>query len=69
LRLPALSFLFLCIASLLLHFGTSQAPEEKKIHSHFVDITDAAGVTFRHISAAEKKYIVESIGGGVALGY
>jgi hypothetical protein len=33
----------------------------------FVDITDSAGVHFRHLSAPEKKYIVESMSGGVAL--
>jgi len=33
----------------------------------FSDITDAAGIRFRHLSAAEKKYIVESMSGGVAL--
>ena len=31
------------------------------------DVTAAAGITFRHVSAPEKKYIVESMGGGVAL--
>lgn len=35
--------------------------------THFVDITDAAGIHFKHISAPEKKYIVESMSGGVAL--
>ena len=34
---------------------------------HFTDITESSGVSFRHISAPEKKYIVESMGGGVAL--
>src|SRR5260370_33574833 len=34
---------------------------------HFVDITDAAGIHFKHISAPDKKYIVESMSGGVAL--
>jgi len=34
---------------------------------HFVDITEAAGIHFKHNSAAEKKYIVESMSGGVAL--
>lgn len=34
---------------------------------HFTDITDASGITFRHTSAPEKQYIVESMGGGVAL--
>src|SRR5437016_13220680 len=34
---------------------------------HFTDITDTSGVTFRHTSAPDKKYIVESMSGGVAL--
>lgn len=34
---------------------------------HFTDITDSAGIKFRHNSAPEKKYIVESMSGGVAL--
>jgi len=33
----------------------------------FVDITDAAGIHFKHNSAPEKKYVVESMSGGVAL--
>ena len=32
-----------------------------------VDITEAAGIRFRHLSAPEKKYIVESMSGGVVL--
>src|SRR5436190_13742020 len=34
---------------------------------HFRDITAESGITFRHQSAPEKKFIVESMGGGVAL--
>src|SRR5665213_2007791 len=34
---------------------------------HFVDITRAAGIHFNHLSSPEKKYIVESMSGGVAL--
>ena len=34
---------------------------------HFTDITEAAGIKFRHVSSPEKKYIVESMSGGVAL--
>src|SRR6266700_1185490 len=34
---------------------------------HFTDITEGAGIKFRHISSPEKKYIVESMSGGVAL--
>lgn len=33
----------------------------------FTDITETAGITFRHISSPEKRYIVESMSGGVAL--
>lgn len=33
----------------------------------FVDITTQAGITFKHISSPEKRYIVESMSGGVAL--
>ena len=34
---------------------------------HFTDITDQAGIKFKHVSSPEKKYIVESMSGGVAL--
>jgi hypothetical protein len=34
---------------------------------HFTDITEKSGVNFRHVSSPEKKYIVESMSGGVAL--
>src|SRR5258706_4547081 len=33
----------------------------------FVDITVPAGITFKHVYSPEKKYIVESMSGGVAL--
>lgn len=33
----------------------------------FVDITAQAGITFKHTSSPEKRYIVESMSGGVAL--
>ena len=33
----------------------------------FTDITDSAGIKFRHNSAPQKRYIVESMSGGVAL--
>jgi enediyne biosynthesis protein E4 len=32
-----------------------------------VDITDSAGIKFEHLSSSDKKYIVESMAGGVAL--
>jgi hypothetical protein len=33
----------------------------------FTDITAQAGITFKHVYSPEKKYIVESMSGGVAL--
>jgi hypothetical protein len=33
----------------------------------FTDVTERAGVAFRHVASPEKKYIVESMSGGVAL--
>ena len=43
------------------------APAETGPQVTFTDITDSAGIKFRHNSAPEKKYIVESMSGGVAL--
>lgn len=34
---------------------------------HFVDITASTGIHFNHLSAPDKKYIVESMSGGLAL--
>src|SRR5437667_660850 len=34
---------------------------------HFTDVTEKAGITFKHVSSPEKKYIVESMSGGLAL--
>lgn len=42
-------------------------PEIPKPALLFRDITAQAGVTFRHHAAPEKKYIVESMSGGVAM--
>jgi hypothetical protein len=33
----------------------------------FTDVTTQAGISFRHVASPEKKYIVESMSGGVAL--
>jgi len=36
--------------------------------AHFVDVTDAVGLDFRHVSSAtSQKYLPETMGGGVAL--
>jgi hypothetical protein len=50
------------------HFLIAQSlPDPKESTVQFSDVTDSAGITFRHNYAPEKKYIVESIGGGVVL--
>ncbi len=36
------------------------------IDIQFTDVTEKAGITFKHITSPEKKYIVESMSGGVA---
>jgi enediyne biosynthesis protein E4 len=67
LRNPLLLLVFLVQAAVA-HFLMAQSlPDQKETKVHFLDVTDSAGITFRHISAPEKKYIVESIGGGVAI--
>lgn len=56
---------FLCTA------GGGRTPlvsaEIPKAGIRFVDITQSTGIGFRHNSAPEKKYIVESMSGGLAL--
>lgn len=44
--------------------GPSQAAREPVV---FTDVTRASGITFKHAFAPEKKYILESMSGGVAL--
>jgi enediyne biosynthesis protein E4 len=54
------SLLVVSIAAL----GAWQAPPAETLYR---DVTSEAGVTFQHHAAPEKKYIVESMSGGVAL--
>ena len=59
----AVSVLITIVVALTL--TRAQSPPSKDVL--FRDITRAAGVTFTHHAAPEKKYIVESMSGGVAL--
>ena len=55
------------LASLvLLALFFSQQPAAQSIKIAFTDVTTQAGITFRHVASPEKKYIVESMSGGVA---
>ncbi len=42
-------------------------PGVNRPYPQLVDITASTGITFEHLSSPEQKYIVESMGGGVAL--
>lgn len=42
-------------------------PQPERPLPQLVDITDSTGIKFEHLSSSEKKYIVESMAGGVAL--
>jgi hypothetical protein len=48
--------------ALLLNFNLTAAAQVR-----LTDVTEAAGVTFRHVASPDKRYIVESMSGGVAL--
>ena len=52
---------------LLLLVAPPLAAGQQPVEVHFTDITERAGITFRHVASPEKKYIVESMSGGVAL--
>ena len=51
--------------SLFAQTASNRAPESQL--PQLVDITDSTGIKFEHLSSSDKKYIVESMGGGVAL--
>ncbi len=62
-----------CVAAVLLAgiavyiFWPLRAAPQTSPAVRFIDIADAAGITFKHVSAPDKKYVVESMSGGVAL--
>ncbi|HYV14302.1 MAG TPA: CRTAC1 family protein [Pyrinomonadaceae bacterium] len=56
-------FLLCAVAPLRERSVLSQQP----IKIAFTDITKQAGITFKHVASPDKKYIVESMSGGVAL--
>ena len=69
-RLPVLILLILACAAVR---AQTPAPADVKpppapvVRVQFTDATEAAGITFRHVASPEKKYIVESMSGGVAM--
>ena len=61
--MPTKRVLLAALVAAQLLFINSDAAAQVKL----VDVTEAAGVTFRHVASPEKRYIVESMSGGVAL--
>jgi enediyne biosynthesis protein E4 len=61
--------LWLCCSVLALFLGAIPLDKTTKQSAQvqFTDITEKAGINFTHVSSPEKKYIVESMSGGVAL--
>jgi hypothetical protein len=57
-------FLFIVLVAITFAAPPGQQPPVEVL---FRDITKTAGITFTHHAAPEKKYIVESMSGGVAL--
>jgi len=53
------------LALLALFFSQQSVTQSIKIA--FTDVTTQAGISFRHVASPEKKYIVESMSGGLAL--
>ncbi|MBI3654786.1 MAG: CRTAC1 family protein [Acidobacteria bacterium] len=61
------TFCLLLFAFLLLPSGWLPSAQTANGGVRFTDITKSAGLTFKHRSSPEKRYIVESMSGGVAL--
>ncbi|HEY0101266.1 MAG TPA: hypothetical protein VGB76_20250, partial [Pyrinomonadaceae bacterium] len=61
----------LLVLPLASHAFQSNAPQPANAQPaatvRFTDVTEESGVRFKHVSTPEKRYIVESMSGGVAL--
>ena len=60
---------YLITASSIMLLALLALPNARALNGgvRFVDITAPSGITFKHISSPEKRYIVESMSGGVAV--
>ena len=54
-------------ALVILPLSAPQPAVSQPAGPRFTDVTTQAGINFRHVSTPEKRYIVESMSGGVAL--
>lgn len=65
--LPLRTIGLLAVLIVLPFFSINGSTSNQTASVRFTDITEQAGITFRHVSTPEKRYIVESMSGGVAL--
>src|SRR5215471_11418003 len=65
-RIPWKPALLILLAGLSLALPCARADQESTKVT-FTDVAKSAGINFTNSSSAEKKYIVESMGGGVAM--
>jgi hypothetical protein len=65
--LPLRITVLLAALILLPLFSSNASTANQPTNVRFTDVTQQAGITFKHISTPEKRYIVESMSGGVAL--
>ncbi len=56
---------YLCAGAIVAHLVVGFATPSE--HVTFTDVTRASGITFSHVSSPDKKYILESMSGGVAV--
>src|ERR1043166_7049105 len=62
-----LAFFFAVFLSIFAPLRETNSLSSQPAKISFTDITAQAGITFKHVASPEKKYIVESMSGGVAL--
>jgi hypothetical protein len=65
--LPLRQYPLLATLALPLLLQSQMIGTQQPARIQFTDITTLAGVTFKHVASPEKRYIVESMSGGVAL--
>lgn len=64
---PRLFLASLLLAGLIQASFCQNSPKDEPSEIHFTDITASSGITFEHAISPEKKYLEESMSGGVLL--
>ena len=65
--LGSLSSANLCRRPAFAESSSVKGSQTPKTDLRFTEVASQSGITFKHVLSAEKKYIVESMSGGVAL--